>query len=192
LFHPAEARAERPFTGGYVGRLVAEKGIDTLIAAVWQLAGDWRLRIVGGGPARETLAAQEEQLGIAERVTFDGQIPSTHTPSMYHQLDALVLPSETRANWKEQFGRTLVEAMASGVPVIGSDSGAIPDVIGNAGLIFREGNIEELTAALTRLRDDAALVQRLCVAGRARVLERFTHEQIAAETVEVYREMTES
>jgi glycosyltransferase involved in cell wall biosynthesis len=110
---------------------------------------------------------------------------------MYHQLDALVLPSETRHNWKEQFGRTLVEAMASGVPVIGSDSGAIPDVIGDAGLIFHEGNIEELTAALTRLRDDAALVQRLCVAGRARVLERFTHEQIAAETVEVYREMME-
>jgi glycosyltransferase involved in cell wall biosynthesis len=189
LFRPAEARAERPFTMGYVGRLVAEKGIDTLIAAVSQLAGDWRLRIVGGGPARLPLAAQVEQLGIAERVTFDGQIPSTQTPSMYHQLDALVLPSETRHNWKEQFGRTLVEAMASGVPVIGSDSGAIPDVIGDAGLIFREGDIEGLTAALTRLRDVTALGQRLCEAGSARVLEHFTHVQISAETVEVYREL---
>ena len=51
-----------------------------------------------------------------------------------------MLPSLTRPNWKEQFGRVLIEAMASGVPVIGSDSGAIPDVIGQAGLIFPEGD----------------------------------------------------
>jgi glycosyltransferase involved in cell wall biosynthesis len=63
-------------------------------------------------------------------------------------LDVCVLPSRTRQNWKEQFGRVLVEAMAQGVPVIGSSSGAIPETMGDAGIVFEEDAVEELAAAI--------------------------------------------
>ena len=100
------------------------------------------------------------------------------------------MPSLTLPNWKEQFGpRATVEAMASGVPVVGSNSGAIPDVIADAGLIVPEGDVEALAAALRRLRDDPALRAELARRGRDRVLAHYTHEQIAAATVQVYEAM---
>ena len=110
-------------------------------------------------------------------------------PGQYHQIDVLAVPSLTRPNWKEQFGRVLVEAMASGVPVIGSDSGAIPDIIGDAGLIVPEGDVSALADGLCRLQREDDLRARLMKAGRARVIDHFTHQQVAADTVAVYREM---
>ncbi|MFZ4815536.1 MAG: glycosyltransferase family 4 protein [Phototrophicaceae bacterium] len=189
LFQPAPIRPQRPFTVGYIGRLVPEKGLAGLFHALKLLEGDWCLRLVGGGPDEATLRTLAAQLGITERVTFVGQVPSIEVPAQYHALDALVLPSLTQANWKEQFGRVLVEAMASGVPVIGSSSGAIPDVIGSAGIIYPEGDINALAQALATLRDDRARYDELQAAGRARVLAHFTHEQIAAATVAVYEGM---
>ncbi len=110
-------------------------------------------------------------------------------PSQYHQIDVLAVPSLTRPNWKEQFGRVLIEAMASGVPVIGSDSGAIPDVIDDAGLITPEGDIAALAEAICKLQQDQSLHKSLAERGRARIIEHFTHAQVAADTVRVYREM---
>lgn len=191
LFQPARDHAPRPFTIGYLGRLVEEKGISLLLDAASHLKGDWQMRFVGGGPLHEMLLQQVYALGIADRVTFVGQVPSTEMPQHYQALDALVLPSLTRPNWKEQFGRVLVEAMASGVPVIGSSSGAIPDVIGTAGLIVPEGNCDALTNALQLLLDQPAERQRLAQAGRVHVLQHYTHDQIAAATVGVYRAMME-
>ncbi len=115
--------------------------------------------------------------------------PSAEMPALYRQIDAFVLPSLTRPNWKEQFGRVLVEAMACGVPVIGSDSGAIPDVIGDAGLIFPEGDAGALAAHLRTVQTDPTLRAHLREKGRARTLAHFTHKQVAAATVEVYQEM---
>jgi glycosyltransferase involved in cell wall biosynthesis len=188
LFVP-QPRPARPFTIGYFGRLVEEKGVHLLIEALSQLSGEWCLYILGSGPQREALEAQAVQLGIRERVKFNAWVASTDMPQQYHQLDVLVLPSLTRPNWKEQFGRVLVEAMSSGVPVVGSDSGAIPDVIADSGLIFREGDVSALRDMIERLRTDTALYTRLAKAGRARVLAHFTHEQVAADTVRVYQAM---
>ena len=189
LFQPV-APPDRPFTVGCVARLVPEKGVDLLLRAAAQLDSDWCVRIVGGGPLRADLDALSGDLGIAERVTFLDQIPSTQMPDQYHQLDALAVPSLTLPNWKEQFGpRATVEAMASGVPVVGSDSGAIPDVIADAGLIVPEGDIEALAAALRRLRDETGLREELARRGRDRVLAHYTHQQIAAATVRVYEAM---
>jgi glycosyltransferase involved in cell wall biosynthesis len=129
------------------------------------------------------------ELGIEDRVHFDGVIPSSQMPAYLGQLDILVLPSRTSANWKEQFGRILVEAMACEVTVIGSDSGEIPNVIGEAGLIFAEDNVEELYNHLLTLLKDDILRRRLGRLGRERVLNHYTQEQIAAKTVDVYREM---
>ena len=186
LFHPVD-RVDRPFTVGYFGRLVEEKGVQVLINALGRLSGDWRLLIVGGGTFAARLKAQA--VPYVERITFREQVPSVEMPSLYHQVDALVLPSLTRPNWKEQFGRVLVEAMASGVVVIGSDSGAIPDVIGDAGLVTPEGDVTALANAISRVRDDASLRAELASKGRARVLAHFTHDQVADATVEIYRKM---
>jgi len=189
LFRPAEARTDRPFTIGYIGRIVPEKGLRILLRAAARLGGDWRLRLVGGGSALAEMQALAMSLSIGDRVEFIGQLPSADLPAEYHKLDALALPSLTRANWKEQFGRVLVEAMASGLPVIGSDSGAIPGVIGDAGRVVPEGDVEGLAKALRQVRDQPALRADLIERGRARFLTHFTHERIADATVAVYREM---
>jgi len=107
-------------------------------------------------------------------------------------MDALVLSSRTLPNWKEQFGRVLVEAMACGVPVIGARSGEIPHVIGDAGLIVPEEDSDALRAGLLQLMQDDELRRDLGRRGRQRVLERFTQAQIAAETVDVYRSLSAS
>ncbi len=190
IFSPAGGPRERDHLAiGYAGRMVEEKGIDTLIRAVAGLPGEWTLSLLGQGPRRDTLRELAEQLKIGERVRFESPIPSTEIPAYYHRLDALVLPSRTRPNWKEQFGRVMIEAMACGVPVIGSDSGAIPGVIGEAGLIFPEGEVETLRDGLLALMRQPDLRRDLAERGRKRVLERFTQAQIAAQTVAVYREM---
>ena len=188
-FVPAPERSARPFTIGYIGRMVEEKGVFVLLEAVAKLASDWRLRLVGGGDALGALRARVAELGLEAHVTFVGQLPSTQVVAEYHKLDVLALPSLTRPNWKEQFGRVLVEAMACEIPVIGSDSGAIPDVIGDGGLVVREGDANALAQALDSLQADAHACAQFGKAGRARVLAHFTHAQIARETVAVYREM---
>jgi glycosyltransferase involved in cell wall biosynthesis len=189
LFRPNRSTPQRPFTIGYIGRLVEEKGIHLLLEAAAGLKGDWRLRLVGGGPKKDRLHAQAVQLNIAERIEWIEWVASTEMPAQYHQIDVLVVPSLTRPNWKEQFGRVLIEAMVSGVPVIGSDSGAIPDVIGDAGLITPEGSIEALAEALCKLQQDMALRTTLAERGRTHVIAHFTHAQVAADTVRVYQEM---
>ncbi|MFZ4664511.1 MAG: glycosyltransferase, partial [Caldilineaceae bacterium] len=92
-------------------------------------------------------------------------------------------------NWKEQFGRVLVEAMTCGVPVIGSDSGEIPHVIGDAGVIFPEGDVRALTQKLQQLLAQPVERRHLGAAGRQRVLQQFTMQQIAAQTVQVYEKL---
>jgi len=186
-FRPASPRPPRPFTIGYVGRWVPEKGIDLLLQAAVGLEGDWRLRIIGSGPAGPSLRQLAARLGIADRVAFEPPSPSTRMPEVYAGLDVLVLPSRTRPNWTEQFGRVLIEAMACGVPVIGSSAGEIPWVIGDAGLVFPEGDPEALRAALRRVMRDPDLRAALRERGRTRVLERFTQAEIAQATVALYR-----
>ncbi len=174
---------------GYVGRLVREKGVDVLLRAVAGLPGLWRLYILGSGPERGALARLAQELGIAGHVIFDAPIPSTQMPAYYSGLDVLVLPSRTRENWKEQFGRVLVEAMACGVPVVGSTCGEIPHVINQSGLIFPEDNIETLRDCLVRLQCDQDLWADLSRRGRQRVKSFYSQAKIATDTVQVYREI---
>jgi glycosyltransferase involved in cell wall biosynthesis len=104
-------------------------------------------------------------------------------------MDCLVLPSRTTRKWKEQFGRVLIEAMACEVPVIGSDSGEIPNVIGDCGLIFREGDVDDLSSKLELLINDYDLRVELAERGRQRVLNNFTQEKVAKETYKIYQKM---
>ena len=186
-FCPVPRPSGRGFVIGYVGRLVEQKGVDLLLEALSGLGGTWRAYVLGSGPEGEALRSQAQRLGLAHRVSFDDQIPSGQMPAYYHQLDALVVPSRTRPNWKEQFGRVIVEAMACGVPVIGSDSGEIPHVMGDTGLVFPEERGEVLRAHLARLLGDPTLQKDLARRGRERALARFTQAQVAAQTYQVYR-----
>jgi glycosyltransferase involved in cell wall biosynthesis len=174
------------FVVGYAGRFVAEKGIDILLTALHDLGGEWQADLLGSGPDQPRLVELARRLQIADRVRFLPWMPSALIPDYYRSLDVLVLPSRSRPNWKEQFGRVLVDAMACGVPVIGSTCGEIPQVIGDAGLIFPDGDAAALREHLRVLRDNRALRRDLAQRGRQRVLDHFTQEQIARQTYEVY------
>ena len=179
------------FIIGYAGRLVPEKGVDVLLNACAALpsALDWTLSLLGDGPERVRLADTARALGIDGRLRFLGHVSSTQTSQFYRTLDVLVLPSLSQPNWVEQFGRVLTEAMACGVPVVGSRSGEIPWVIGDAGRIFPEGDAGALAVILAELAGDPAQRSALAAAGRARVLSHFTQAQVASATAVVYREM---
>ncbi len=189
FFPPDVPQAADALHIAYVGRLVPEKGVDVLLRALAGLKGEWRVTVQGSGPEETRLRGLVVDYGLAERVTFRPLIPSTEMPAFYRTLDVLVLPSRTQANWTEQFGRVLVEAMACGVAAVGSDAGEIPHVVGDAGLIFPENDTGALCAILERLLGDPALRRELGARGRARVLAQFTQQQVAQETIAVYREM---
>lgn len=175
------------FTIGYLGRLVEEKGLLTLVEAVARLEGDHHLLLVGRGPLRERLMRRAAELGLADRMVIIDPIPHDEVPAYLNCMDVLVLPSLTTPRWQEQFGHVLIEAMACQVPVVGSDSGAIPEVIGDAGLIFPEGSVKDLRAKLSLLASNPALKEEWGNKGRRRVLENFTHQRIAAATAHFYR-----
>jgi glycosyltransferase involved in cell wall biosynthesis len=190
VFKPLETEA--PATTdqlrvGYAGRFVEEKGIGVLLNALCDLGGKWRADLVGSGPDQPRLAELARRLQIADRVRFLPWLPSAQIADYYRSRDVLVLPSRSRSNWKEQFGRVLVDAMACGVPVIGSTCGEIPNVIGDAGLIFPEGDAAALRDHLRAVQNDPSLRRDLAQRGRRRVLDRFTQEQIAQRTYEVYQ-----
>lgn len=193
VYRPEMTVAEvgNSFLIGYVGRLVEEKGVLFLIEALAGLKGNWRLWLIGGGPLQERIPKLAQQLGIGDRVKLKGSVPSRDMPRHLNQLHVLVLPSLTRFHWKEQFGRALVEAMACQVPVIGSDSGEIPNVIGDAGLLFPEGDAEALRTHLRTLMADPELRDRLARQGRKRVEAHFTQKRVAEETYKAYRSLLE-
>ncbi|MFZ5918642.1 MAG: glycosyltransferase [Chloroflexota bacterium] len=183
--------AQEAFVIGYAGRLVREKGVETLLQAAAGLgeAVNWQLYFIGSGPLKEALEQQGADLGVADRVRFEAWVASSEMPARLRALDVLVLPSIDRPNWKEQFGRILVEAMACGIPVIGSDSGEIPHVIGDAGLIFAQGDPAALRSCLARLLTEPGLRADLGARGRARVLAHFTQAQVAQATHAIYCQM---
>ena len=174
---PAIADRHRPFTVGYAGRFVPEKGLDDLVRAVSAIPGA-RARLVGNGPLLGEL-----QRRAAGGAPIDIVTDATHEQmdSAYARFDVLVLPSRTTPTWVEQFGRVLVEAMSCGVPVVGSSSGEIPWVVESTGggVVFPEGDSDALRQALVTLRDDPERRERLAAAGRATVESRFSVPAVA-------------
>lgn len=177
------------FVVGYVGRLLPAKGVIDLVDALAQLPTCVHLRLVGDGELRPKLEQRACELRVQERVEIHPAVPSTAVPAVLQQLDALVLPSHTMPNWKEQFGRILVEAMSCGVPVVGSSSGEIPHVIGNAGIVFPERNVSALRNALLLLLHNPDLRRELSRRGRERVLAHYTQAALARSYYHVYQEM---
>lgn len=138
---------------GYVGRLERHKGVHVLLEAVAATVGV-ELEVVGDGPERAALVADALRLGIADRVTFGGFARHAELPEVYRRFDVVVVPSLPTAAWVEQFGRVAVEAMASGVPVVVSDSGALPEVVREGGLFVPPGDVGALAETLALLAED--------------------------------------
>lgn len=162
--------AGEPLQVGYAGRLVPEKGVTDLMAAVALAQREVRLRlsIVGTGPQAQEVSRLAAESFLGQSFILWDRLPTEHMPEWYRSLDVLVLPSRTTAGWKEQFGRVLGEAMASGVPVVGSSSGFIPEFIESTGggVVYPEGDVEALAAALVGLAQEEERRQELGSAGR--------------------------
>ncbi|HEU5012776.1 MAG TPA: glycosyltransferase family 4 protein [Roseiflexaceae bacterium] len=170
---------------GYLGRLAPEKGIQDIVAALPLLPSTTRLLIVGGGD-RTAVERQAHALGVADRLMFTGAVNRLETPRFLNALDMLVVPSHTTPRWKEQFGRVIAEAAMCGLPVIGSSSGAIPEVVGPTGLVFPEGNVPALTNAVRLLIAQPDMARKLGEQARMRALEQFTWARVAAERHALY------
>lgn len=169
----------------YVGRLEARKGIFTLLGAAREL-GETEVRFVGAGPDAAGLEAAIVAEGLTGRVSVEGFVAHDGLPGLYRSADVVVVPSISNASWTEQFGRVAVEAMASGTPVVVSDAGSLPEVVGDAALVVPEDDVGALADALGRLCGDPTLRATL----RARGLERaryFSWDRIAADQAALYR-----
>ena len=145
--------------------------------------------IIGDGPLRDEAKRLAKALGLSGKTRFIPAVAYDKIPEYLNCLDILVLPSVTRPRLKEQFGRVLVEAMSCSVPVIGSDSGEIPTVIGEGGLIFPEGDIPALRDRIAALIADPAAAAALGEKGRRRVEAEYTWVSIARRQIEVYRRL---
>ncbi|HET8631335.1 MAG TPA: glycosyltransferase family 4 protein [Thermomicrobiales bacterium] len=189
LYPPREGPRGDPFTIGFLGRLVPEKGAQVLLDAAARLRGDWRVLLIGGGGQEGELRAQAARLGLADQVEIVPMVPAAEVPAWLHRLDVLAVPSLTTPTWKEQFGRVIIEAMAAAVPVVGSDSGEIPRVIADAGLVVPEGDAAALAGALQALHDDEDRRRALACAGRRRVLAHYTWERVARQYHALYEAM---
>ncbi|NEO08786.1 hormogonium polysaccharide biosynthesis glycosyltransferase HpsO [Moorena sp. SIO3I8] len=186
------------FVVGFVGRFVEEKGLLTLGKALAGLSGmQWKLLLLGRGPLKPILMENAAEWGIKDQLIWLESVPHDEVPRYINVMNTLVLPSETNykfktltsVGWKEQFGHVLIEAMASKVPVIGSDSGEIPYVIGDAGLVFPEKDESELRHCLQQLIKQPELAEKLGDLGYARAMEQYTNKALAKQLLNFYEEL---
>lgn len=177
------------FVIGYSGRLIRNKGVLDLVDAVSALPGEWTLVLIGEGELREEIEQVARQNGWHHRLRITGFLDLKDVPDCYRALDCLVLPSRTALNFKEQFGLVLAQAMACAVPVIGSDSGGIPETIGGAGLTFPEGDVEALRASIASIMNNQHLARTLAEKGYDRALAKFSAVALADESYDLFREM---
>jgi glycosyltransferase involved in cell wall biosynthesis/GT2 family glycosyltransferase len=177
--------ASDAITVGFAGRLVAEKGLEVLLDAVARTPGI-RAKIAGSGPLAAELPALARGRGIADRVELVGALDPHALPAFYRSVDVVAMPSLATPSWTEQFGRVAVEAMAVGVPVVASDAGALPDVVGGAGIVVPQGDAAALADAI--LRAGGPERASLRATGLARAAE-CTWDAVAAQYVQLYRSL---
>jgi L-malate glycosyltransferase len=184
------------FVIGFVGRFVPEKGLKTLFHAAAKLENqNWKMLLLGRGPMQAELQELARELGFADRLIQVESVPHADVYRYINLMSVLLLPSETTdafktltaSGWKEQFGHVIIEAMACRVPVIGSDSGEIPNVIEDAGLVFPEGDVEQLRDRLTQLISNPDFAQAIGQKGYQRAIVKYTNRALAKDLLEFYR-----
>jgi glycosyltransferase involved in cell wall biosynthesis len=182
---PAAGAATRQILGwgdgppvvGYLGRFVPEKGVDLLRRVLDGLTTPWRALFVGGGPGEAELRRWAAGHGGRVRVCTD--VRHDGVPAYLNAMDVLCAPSQTTPSWKEQFGRMVVEAFASGLTFVGSDSGEIPFVVCDAGVIVGEADEPGWVRTLAELLQDAPRRAELARRGLQRAHAEFAWPVVA-------------
>ena len=180
---------------GFLGRIVPEKGIDLLLRAAHQLKQqglNFKLTICGSGTTKPLLEQQAQQLDIADHIVWRSAVTHEQVPQELSTFDVLVLPSRTVDTWKEQFGHVLIEAMAIGIPTVGSTCGEIPNVIGCHDLIFNEEDAEGLAAILAKLIRNEDFRHQMGQYCLSRAYQYYTHERIAQRLVALWQKVLSS
>lgn len=186
------------FVVGFVGRFVKEKGLLTLLQALFSLKDKpWKLLLLGRGELQSELIKFVAENNLQERVILVESVAHNEVANYINLMSTLVLPSETTykfktltsVGWKEQFGHVLIEAMACQIPVIGSNSGEIPHVIGDAGLVFPEGDVQALANCLVQLMDKPDFAQTLGKMGYQKAMIKYTNKALAKKQLEFYQEL---
>lgn len=170
---------------GFCGRIVEEKGLKELILAVSELRAefpDLRLVLVGSGDLENEATASDPE-GNWLRIL--PPVPHREIPFFLAKIDAFVLPSKPlKSNdgkvWEEQFGHVLIEAMACGTLTLGSDSGAIPEILDDESVTFKNANSDSLRTCLAHWLGSTAARERKALEQRAKCLERWSHGALAA------------
>lgn len=177
---------------GFVGRLVPEKGLRVLLAAMRRLPTTVHCLIIGTGPMRAELELWSGLPDLKGRIHLFDVMPPERLVEYINCMDVLAIPSLTVSHWKEQYGRVTGEAMACGVPVVGSDSGAIPEVIDSAGLIVSEGDVSALAKALHTAIFDRGVREHLKQQGLQRVEQELSVKAMVQRLMDLYRRVLEA
>jgi len=182
-------RMEGPPVVGFVGRFVPEKGLSVLMRALDAVKSPWRALFLGGGPLEPALRGWAARYPERVRITT---APHDKVNAYVNAMDLLCAPSESAPHWKEQFGRMIVEAHACEVPVVGSDSGEIPFVVGEGGVIAAERDVDAWTRAIADLLDDPARRRVLGAAGHARARSIFAWPEVARRYLGFFAELRDA
>jgi glycosyltransferase involved in cell wall biosynthesis len=172
---------------GYLGRFVTDKGLDLLTRALDKLGGVWRAMFVGAGPMEPQLRAWAARHG--DRVRLCTDVTHDQVPAYLNAMTVLCAPSQTMPNWKEQFGRMVVEAFATGVPFIGSDSGEIPFVVKDAGVVVGERDEDGWVRAIAELIGSPAQCRELAARGLQRACDEFAWPAVARQYLNFFERL---
>lgn len=188
----SNSSVKKPMKLLFAGRLNGkqQKGVDILLKSMPLILKrhNVTLDIVGTGPRLEQYQKLSRKLGIEKYVLFGGFIPHDQIPEEYLKADLFVFPSR-----RESFGLVLAEAMAAGLPVVSTSVGAIPEVVddGKTGMLVPPDDHEKFSQAVISLLDDHELMIKMGLAGKQKVLEQFTWEKVAQNTINFYKEFYE-
>jgi glycosyltransferase involved in cell wall biosynthesis len=182
--------AEGPPIVGYLGRFTLEKGPTFLTRVLDHLSTPWRALFVGEGQLEGQLRSWGADRG--KRVQVCTGVHHAEVPRYLNAMDVLCAPSQTTPRWREQFGRMLIEAFACGVPVVGSDSGEIPHVIGDAGLVAGEADEAGWRETLASLLDSPARRADLAARGLERARQRYAWPIIARQHLNFFEEVRDN
>jgi glycosyltransferase involved in cell wall biosynthesis len=179
--------ADGPPVVGYLGRFVPEKGLRMLMSVLDRVGTPWRGLFVGGGALEGELRTWAAAHG--DRVRVVTGVPHAGVPPYLSAMDVLAAPSRTTRRWREQLGRMLIEAFAAGVPVLGSDSGEIPHVVADAGLIIPEADETAWAAAVSNLLGDPGRRADLAARGLERARATFAWPVVARRHLAFFDEL---
>jgi glycosyltransferase involved in cell wall biosynthesis len=188
LVAPVARDGERPgFNIGFIGRLVPERGGETLIRACGQLRGPWMLTMVGTGPEQEALELIAERRGLAGRIRWMGGLPRAALEPLWQELDCLVMPAHDTPGWVARSSPALLDAMARGIAPVVTAAGALPELVGDAGIVVPDE--DTLAMVLQEMVAEPARARVLGQRARQRVLEEFTDSAVAQRTVAFWEEV---